>query len=1166
MPRRLIRAAGLASVISLGVSVPFIAQLIGQVIAQQTSPAKSTRARGSRSAAIEYNNLGVAYMDRQEPQTALAEFDKAHARAPNLLEPRLNQAIALINLQQLARAQSILQELSRRYPQEPRVWYNLGLISKANGDTKKSARDFERVAKADPSDPESHYFLGQCDLLLRDYPAAIASFQLALQANPFHASAEFGLAQAYQRSGDVSQATQHFTRFQHLVEKKIGSPIGTAYGEQGKYSLAQEISPGLDSAPRAVPAHFEEVTSAAGLPTAVQGAAAGKDSALNQLGAGACAFDYDGDGRVDLFLADVGGRPALYRNIGNGKFENETAQSGIALPGPGLACTAGDYDHDGRPDLAITYDGGVALFHNEGNGKFSDATSSAGIRITGHALAVNFVDYDHDGDLDLLVTRVPDNGLATAASAGEGTLNSIWRNNGDRTFTEVTSETGLAGTDASWGTLASDINNDRAVDLLVTSFHQPPSIYYNQREGAFRKEQPWSVPFGVPAVGGVSFDFDKDSWMDLAFTLSGAPGLSLWRNQEGTRFSPVQLPRIDWTRGWGITTLDYDGDGFLDLVAVGEDSSGGHIVLLRNEGKGGFQDVSQQTGLSAIHLVRPRTIIAADFMGDGSPSLLITQNVGPPVLLRNTAARRNHWLSVQLKGLADNTSGIGTNVDVFAGTVRQKIEISAASGYLGQNGTAMSIGLSSATKAEVVRLLWPTGVVQDEIGIPVGSSQTIAEIDRRGSSCPILFAWNGREFQFIADVIGAGIVGHWLAPGERNVPNPTEYLKVNASDVQAQNGRVSFRLLEPEEELDYLDRVHLLAVDHPAGVEVNSNARFLMRPPYPGFQLIADATPHPPQGAWDEKGRDVLPLIAERDHKFVDTFPGAAFAGFAQPHWLELDMGQWDARQPLRLVLDGFTDYFSASSLYSAWQAGTAPIAPYVEELRPDGQWQRVLGNMGFPAGLERTMVVDLTGKVTPGTRRIRIVTNLKIYWDRVRIDIDNGAANASYRVRDVPLASARLQFRGFPRYVEGKTPGDLSYDYRQVSATGPYARQAGNYTRYGDVRSLLSTADEKYVVFGAGDEVAVSFDVSSLPPVPERWQRDYFFFADGFDKDMDFYADFGDTVSPLPFHSSQSYPYTDTSYPLDADHLQYLLQYNTRAVSGNPPPTYRFEYRKQAP
>ena len=1127
---------------------------------REFSHARTTLAAiGTRTEAVRHNNLGVAYMERQEQKNALAEFQKASALDPGLYTARLNQAIALLNLQQFSLASSILNEIAKREPKDPHAWYNLGLLEKSEGHPGASVADFKRVAAIDPDDADTQYFLGQNYMALHEYPKAIAAFERTLKINPFHVSAEFALAQAYQRSGEVPRARTHLVRFQHLVAAKLGAPMSLTYGDQGKYSLAEVIPPGVEQVLSAIPVHFVDVTSESGLPTRAappenQG---GAKSAEDSFGSGACVLDYDGDGHPDIFLvnADGSGRPGLYHNLGNGRFEDVTAQSGIKLLSVGMACTAGDYDNDGHPDLAVSYNGGVVLFHNDGNGKFHDVTASTGIHVTGQAMGLTFVDYDHDGDLDLYVTR------ASSANAP----NELWRNNGNGKFTEVTQATGLGGDGPSWGATASDVNNDRAVDLVVTSFHGSPTVYLNPREGKFRAEQPWRPAMQSAAVGALAFDFNKDGWMDLAFTHSGAPGLSLWRNVNGKQFASVQLPKLGWSRGWGLAALDYDNDGWIDLAAVGADSSGGHVVLLRNEGPAGFRNVSSEVGLDKIHLTRPRSIVTADFFGDGTADLLIAQNGGPPILLRNVGGNRNHWLRAHLNGLNDNKSAIGTKIDIFAGTLRQKFEIAAASGYLGQSDTSVTVGLGDITKVDIFRMLWPTGVLQDEINFPADSGQTITELDRRGSSCPLLFAWDGRRFQFVADIIGSGIVGHWVGPGERNIPNPEEYLKVNGSDVQLKNGRLDFRLVEPEEELDYLDQVRLLAVDHPAGVEVYSNGHFSMYPPFPAFKVVATSSPHLPLGAWDNRGRNVLPQLLKRDHQFVTGFGNTPFAGFAKLHWVELDLGKWDLQHPLRLILDGFTDYFSASSLYSAWQAGLKPIPPYIEALGADGRWRRVVHDMGFFSGLERTMTADLTGKLPPGTRRIRIVTNLKIYFDRIRID--NSAPDAAYRVSSVPLATAKLEFRGYPNYVEGKTPGDLTSFYDQVSATGPYAHQAGNYTRYGDVQPLLRQADEKYVVFGSGDEVAVSFDPSSLPKLANGWIRDYFFYANGFDKDMDFYADFGSTVDPFPIHTLASYPYAQgTSYPTDPSHLEYLLRYNTRAVSGRAPVSYRFQYRNHGP
>jgi hypothetical protein len=665
----------------------------------------------------------------------------------------------------------------------------------------------------------------------------------------------------------------------------------------------------------------------------------------------------------------------------------------------------------------------------------------------------------------------------------------------------------------------------------------------------------------APTAGVTALDFDKDGWMDLAFTHWGTPGLSLWRNVQGKSFERVPLPDLGWMRGWGVAALDYDDDGWMDLVAVGENFSGeGHIVLLRNEGEKGFRDVTSEVGLDKIVLHNPRGVIAFDFDGDGSTDLLITQNDLPPVLLKNEGGNRYNWLRMEFKGTNDNKTGIGTKVEMSAGALQQKWEIAGASGYLGQGSTDILAGLGPERSADVVRLLWPTGVLQDEVEIPALKTDKITEIDRRGSSCPIVFVWSGQKFEFLGDMLGPGIVGHWIAPNQRNTPDPEEYFKVAGSQVQAKDGVIQFRMVEPMEELDYLDQARLIAVDHPSDVEVYPNERFMTRPPFPKFKVIPSFEAHPPLGAWDDAKHDLLPLLVERDHKYVTSFADAPYAGFAAMHTIELDLGPWDPSRPLRLLMDGFTDYFSASSMYAAWQAGIQPVPPYVEMLDDSANWVRVVDDMGFPAGLSRTMVADLTGKLPPGTRFIRITTNLKIYWDRIRVD--NSAEDTPFKTTEVPLAKGYLQFLGYPRVVEGNPRNDLSYIYEDVSETGPYTRQTGNYTRYGDVTDLLRAPDDEYVIFGSGDEVVVDFDPTRLPDLPEGWMRDYFFYANGFAKDMDFYAAHGDTVSPLPFHTLVPYPYPEgVGYPEDERHLKYMLEYNTRGVAGPAGVTFRFEY-----
>ncbi len=576
------------------------------------------------------------------------------------------------------------------------------------------------------------------------------------------------------------------------------------------------MRPAPEPVPPAVPVHFVNVTSLSGLPAqppsalrkptvksaSLRAKRPHKPESESQpeeprpvakfLGSGACIFDYDGDGKPDIFLVNADGKGnagALPQSRRRQIRERHQIRATSIFSGDGMGCAVGDYDNDGKPDLAVSFNGRVTLFHNEGNGIFKDVTEQAGIHKDGLALGLTFIDYDHDGDLDLYVTRFNDFPLDNPASrsrfppmprrpeifSGATMAMALSPTGRKKPGSPAVAPSVGATRQAISTTIAPSISSSPAGRSL-------PVAYINQREGAFRATTPWttSARHARLAAGVVALDFDKDGWMDLAFTHWGPPGLTLWRNVEGKSFERVPLPELEFMRGWGVAALDYDNDGWIDLVAVGETYSGeGRIVLLRNEGPAGFRDVTAETGLDKIVLHDPRAVIAFDFDGDGAIDLLITQNNLPPVLLKNIGGNRYNWLRLGFKGEHDNKTGIGTKVELSAGALQQKWEVTGASGYLGQGPTEIVAGLGFEREAEVIRLLWPTGVLQDEMQIRALKSEQIAEIDRRGSSCPIVFVWNGDKYEFLADMIGPGIVGHWTGPNQRNIPDPDEYFKVS---------------------------------------------------------------------------------------------------------------------------------------------------------------------------------------------------------------------------------------------------------------------------------------------------------------------------------------------------------------------------------------------------
>ena len=375
---------------------------------------------------------------------------------------------------------------------------------------------------------------------------------------------------------------------------------------------------------------------------------------------------------------------SLYHNVGNGKFDDVTRQAGFDPTSHGISCTAGDYDNDGFVDLAVTTKDSVLLFHNEKNGEFKDVSRQAGLppqssrssskigtsapgspllKPAAMPVSVTFIDYDHDGDLDLYVVK----GAATRSETNPGVWteevpaalgdNQMWRNNGNGTFTDVTASLALDGARTSVAAVGTDYNNDRAVDMVLTGGVKGAIVFENPREGAFKVADVFKDQEVQPAQGIAVLDFDHDGWMDLAFTHEGNPSITLWRNDHGKKYEPVSLPVPKWFRAFGIGAFDYDNDGWVDLVAVGETGDErGEVRLFRNLGPDGFEDVTADVGLDKIRLQDPRAVITGDFEENGATGMLITQNHGPTVLLKNEGGNKNNWLRLALKGLNDKTA------------------------------------------------------------------------------------------------------------------------------------------------------------------------------------------------------------------------------------------------------------------------------------------------------------------------------------------------------------------------------------------------------------------------------------------------------------------------------------------------------------------------------
>jgi hypothetical protein len=263
-----------------------------------------------------------------------------------------------------------------------------------------------------------------------------------------------------------------------------------------------------------------------------------------------------------------------------------------------------------------------------------------------------------------------------------------------------------------------------------------------------------------------------------------------------------------------------------------------------------------------------------------------------------------------------------------------------------------------------------------------------------------------------------------------------------------------------------------------------------------------------------------------------------------------LDPGELDPDQEVTLFLNGWIFPTDASINVALSQSDQeASVPPYVQVVGPDGEWQTIIENISFPSGKAKTMVVDLAGKYLTSDRRVRIRTNMQIYWDQAYFatgDLSGPEPQAML----APMA-ADLHYRGFSRvYRKGGRYGPFWFDYSQVSEEQPWLRLRGLFTRFGDVTELLREPDDRYVVFGPGDEITVEFSVDDAPPLPPGWRRDFLLYSDSWLKDADLNTGAGQTVEPLPFHGMSRYPYgPEEAFPGGPEHQEYLREYNTRRM-----------------
>ncbi len=900
---------------------------------------------------------------------------------------------------------------------------------------------------------------------------------------------------------------------------------------------------------------FTDATSDAGLPeshTTLPFSGAGPP--LPPSGAPPTALavgDFDGDGADDLFMSL--GSPDrrtsgthLYHGVG-GQFLDVTERSGIPTAAAWYA-TFADFDNDGRLDLfLIGTDGRGHLLHQRETGQFEDVTAKAGLSGVKGVRKALFVDLDHDGDLDLLLL------------GSDGLL--VFRNNLDGTFTEVAASMGLAGPATASAAVFGDFDDDGRIDLLVANETGSDVLYRNTGAQRFADV---TAASGLASRGGSGAaavgDYDNDGLLDIFVArMKGGPPV-LWHNQGDGTFtrdsrSSAALDRLRTTAARAAEFVDYDNDWWLDLEVVGtplgtgsSGRGGNGAFLFHNDGGGRYSDRSDLLP-PAVRSAGGTALAVSDVDGDGDQDLLIA-GPGGVRLLRNEGGNARLSMQVQLIGLRsgsgkNNTFGIGAKLELRASEIYQTRIVTRP---------VTHFGLGSHLKADLLRVQWPNGVPQT-VYLP-GTDRDILELEQLKGSCAFLYTWDGERFRFVTDVMWRSALGMPLGimgGGGGTAWGPAgasqEYVRIPGEALRPRNGRYVLQMTEELWETAYFDEIRLLAVDHPDSVDVFVDERFVP-PGSVNLRLFRVVRPRAPLSATSEGGEDVLPALRARDDVYVSNLTPLQYQGLVEPHDLILDLGE-DAGEPgTYLFLRGWIYPTDASiNVALSQQSRLKTRVPSLEVRDRQGRWTTAIANIGFPAGKDKTIVVDLAGKFPTNDHRVRIRTNLQIYWDQAFVAGD--ATKSPVRVTPLAPMSAELHVRGFSRmYRRGGRYGPHWFAYDDVTQESPWRPIEGAFTRLGDVLPLLQDADDRYVIMAPGDEVTVQFDAASASALPPGWKRTFLLYTDGWIKDADLNTDFGNTVEPLPFHAIKEYPYAPgESYPTDSARQRYLREYNTRLV-----------------
>ncbi len=1027
--------------------------------------------------------------------------------------------VAAMQIGQLDHAEKELERAAKLAPNEPSIYVNLGLVNLRRGDADAAASQLEKARTLAPLNFEVALFQGHVEHLRGRLEEAAAHLRRALAAKPGDAKAGFELVKVLGRVGGEaaeSEARQqleaihgHSPQNLAILVERARAAVRRNDAETLRDSLARMAID--DSWPSAAATQVRALQDAAGKEDLREAArsVAFLRNVLAQLPA------FRSDLREIDISADSGAEPlASFLVLKTPVHHPDPPDTSLSFaPQPSdtkqisIGSTALDWNHDFLMDVATASERGWRLALADRKGGFSDVTSRLTKSSTDPSFGVWTADLEMDGDLDLIVGRMAGSPL-------------VARNNGDGTAAITNPFPGVSGLRAfAWA----DLDDDADPDAVLLDHSGRIHLLANEQAGRFTPMQKAEIPRRVLAI--TFADTNNDGRLEL-LTLDDTG--SIKRTSPSTPLSPVTgrgqgegppgghteiatWSRIQSTVDVGRARLfvaDLDNNGSLDLIAS---SPAGSRIWLSDAG----------LRLNPFNAGNAGRVVISDVVdtNDDGRLDLVGLSSGRPVVLANRGTASYHWQAIQPRARTEagdqriSSFGIGGEIEVRSGLLAQKHLLT---------GAPIHIGLGTRAKVDVARILWPNGVMQAEFELT--PDQTFVAEQRLKGSCPWVFAWNGERMQFVTDFIWRSPLGLRINAQDTAANLQTaDRVKIRGDQlVPNDRGVYDIRISAELWETHFFDHVSLMTVDHPPNVEVFIDERFARE--RPSLELHATGPTQPVAGAFDDARRDVTALIRERDGRHVGTFERGPYQGVAKEHFIEIDLGDAPPRdRPLWLLAYGFV-YPTDSSINVAMGQGDHP-RPHglaVEVLNRDGKWIVARPDIGFPSGKNKTILIDLRNLFdSPANRRLRLRTNLEVYWDWIGWAVQ--IEKPTLETIQIAPAKALLRYRGFSQtHATGRDHPDTP-DYDRISNTTQRWRDlVGYYTRFGDIRDLLASVDDRYVIMNAGDEMTFEFPA---PPKPrEGWVRDFVLIGDGWVKDGDYNTAFSRTVGPLPSHSQPEY------------------------------------------